>query len=228
MKNPRSLRDGSRPTLRHLPLVATAAVALAMLAACSSGSSPAASGTSPATSSTGSSAGAGVDAAARAKLPADIVSKGKLVNGINVPNPPMEFHDTTSNTLTGLDVELTNALAAKLGLTADYSEVQFEQLLPSLTTGRADIVLSALSDTKERQAIADWVDYFKSGDRFYTTNDLAAKYPDYASLCGQTVAVASGTSFVQDVPALSATVCAGKSPMKVLAIGARAPPGWRS
>lgn len=197
-----------------------------LLAACGSsdGSQAAATTSTPAASTTTPSATTGaatgvVDDAARALLPERIRTAGVLTDGVNLPNPPMEFIEDGKTDYTGLDVELAAAIAARLGLKVEYSNVAFDQLLPSLTTGRVDIVLSGMSDTAERQAIADWVDYFNSGDRFYTFTANGTSYPDYASLCGQTVVVATGTSFVEDVPALSETACAGKDPMKVLAIG---------
>ncbi len=198
--------------------VAALTLPLAVLTACGGGAAPT-------TTPSAAASAPGVDQAARALLPKQVTDAGKLVNAINVPNPPMEFRDPASNDLTGLDVELTEQIAAKLGLEASFTEVDFAQLLPSLNTGRADIVLSALSDTPERQASADWVDYFTSGDRFYTSTANAGRLSGYAALCGETIAVATGTSFVQDVPTLSAQVCAGKSPMQVLAIGAQGTEG---
>ncbi len=206
--------SGSPATLSGSPAAAPVSAPATTGASAAVASSPsAAGGSSPA------AVAGGVDAAARALLPADIKAKGVLVDGVNLPNPPMEFTDPGSSTPKGLDIDLATALATRLGLSVKFDNVQFDQLLPGLATKRDDIILSALSDTAERQKLADWVDYFNSGDRFFVQAANAGKYPDYASLCGNTVVVASGTSFVQDVPALSAKVCAGKSPIKVLAVG---------
>lgn len=185
-----------------------------------SGGQPSGVQSSAAGSAAPSSGGrAEVDAAARALLSADLRAKGVLLNGVNLPNPPMEFTDAGSSTPKGLDIDLATAIAARLGLTVKFDNVQFDQLLPGLATGRDDMVLSALSDTPERQKVATWIDYFNSGDRFFVSAANAATFHDQVSLCGQTVVVASGTSFVQDVPALSSTVCAGKAPITVLAVG---------
>ncbi len=219
-----------------LPAVCLAAVLVSACGSTSSATSGAAAGTPsssavaaapnaaatpPAGSAAGTASGAAatVDAAARALLPAEITAKGVLVDGVNLPNPPMEFTDAGKTTPKGLDIDLASALGKRLGLTVKFDNVQFDQLLPGLATRRDDMILSALSDTAERQKVATWVDYFNSGDRFFVSAANAAKYPDQASLCGQTVVVASGTSFVEDVPALSATICKGKSPIKVLAVG---------
>ena len=188
-------------------------------ASVSGASSPGASSPGAAVSGSAEAGSGTVDTAARALLPPAMIAKGVIIDGVNLPNPPMEFTDAGASTPKGLDIDLATALARRLGLTVKSDNVQFDQLLPGLATQRDDMILSALSDTAERQKVATWIDYFNSGDRFFVSAANAAKYPDQKSLCGQTVVVASGTSFVQDVPALSATICAGKAPIKVLAVG---------
>ena len=65
-------------------------------------------------------AGLMVSASVLAAVPASLKEKGEITAAI-VPNyPPMDFKDTSTNTLTGLDVDLGNALAERL----DQLEVQ--------------------------------------------------------------------------------------------------------
>jgi polar amino acid transport system substrate-binding protein len=142
-----------------------------------------------------------------------------LRDGINSPNLPMEFPGPGGKGFQGFDISLANAIGAKLGVKIQFDNVAFVQLLPSLATGRIDIMLSALSDLPTRRATATWIDYFKSGARMFTTKANAAKYPTLASLCGQTIETAVGTSYIQEIPTLSATTCKAKAPMKVLAVG---------
>ena len=64
-----------------------------------------------------------------------------------MPNyPPLEFKDPKTSTLTGLDIDLGNALAKKLGVDVKWEEISFEQMVTALTTGRADMILSGMSD----------------------------------------------------------------------------------
>jgi polar amino acid transport system substrate-binding protein len=51
-------------------------------------------------------------------VPEDIKSSGKLVVGVNVPYTPNEFKDA-SGKIVGFDVDLMNAIASTLGLTAE-------------------------------------------------------------------------------------------------------------
>ena len=72
-------------------------------------------------------------------LPARILEK-KTLSVANVPNyPPLEFKDPKTGTLTGLDIDLGNAIAQKLGITIKWEEISFEGMIPALTTGRVDI-----------------------------------------------------------------------------------------
>lgn len=106
--------------------------------------------------------------AAHAELPAQYAEKGKLVVA-NQPNyPPMEYKDPATNTLMGVDIDLGLALAKQLGTEIEWSEIGFEQMVSSLNTGRADLILSGMSDLPARRETMDFVDYMRSGAQFYT------------------------------------------------------------
>ncbi len=218
--------SSATPRRRH---AATRTIAIAcagglLIAACSSSSKSASSpssgssATTPAAAST-SSAASGVDAAAAALLPASIKSAGTLNDGVNLPNPPLEYQNNGAGAYTGFDIDLAAALAAKLGLKVHYDNLAFTALLTSLDSGRVDIVLSGLFDTAKRQAKYNILDYLNTGSQIFTTTANAAKAPSLASLCGQTVETAVGTAFSDQLATLSTTLCAGKAPLKVLAVG---------
>lgn len=103
-----------------------------------------------------------------AQLPASIKDKGEIVVAIMPNYPPMDFKDPATNTLTGLDYDLGNALAERLGVKIKWQETGFEQMINALTTDRVDMVLSGMTDTAERQASVTFIDYFTSGPQFYT------------------------------------------------------------
>lgn len=103
-----------------------------------------------------------------AELPASIKAKGEIVVAIMPNYPPMDFKDPATNQLTGLDYDLGNALAERLGVKIAWQETGFEQMINALTTDRVDAVLSGMTDTAERQKSVTFVDYFTSGPQFYT------------------------------------------------------------
>ncbi len=145
------------------------------------------------------------------------IAKTKVIKiAVNAIYPPMEFKDPDTAKLVGFDVDLGNALAKELGVTLEWQESAFEQLLPSLATGRVDMILSGLSDRPARREAADFIDYLNSGVQFYV---LAAR-ADVAKpidLCGKTVATSRSTSFPAEIKTWSDAHCvaAGKPPITV-------------
>lgn len=147
----------------------------------------------------------------------DRIAKTKIIKiAVNAIYPPMEFKDPESAKLMGFDVDLGNALAKELGVTLEWQESAFEQLIPSLTTGRVDMILSGLNDRPARRESMDFIDYLNSGVQFYTLASRAdiGKPTD---LCGKTVGTSRSTSFPAEIKTWSDTNCvaAGKAAVTV-------------
>jgi polar amino acid transport system substrate-binding protein len=143
------------------------------------------------------------------ELPAEIAKRGSIKLAI-VPNyPPMEFRDPATNTLTGFDVELGEALGRKLGLKIMWEETSFDQMMPAITTGRVDAILSGMTDIASRHDAATFVDYLHNGPRFFTQQSRAAEFKDAMALCGKTVGASRRTSFPKEIAAWSDAHCRG-------------------
>ncbi|MDG4668810.1 ABC transporter substrate-binding protein [Mycobacterium sp. 236(2023)] len=129
-----------------------------------------------------------VDAIANT-VPEAIKSTGTLVVGVNVPYAPNEFKDPEGK-LVGFDVDLMNAVAGTLGLTAEYREADFAKIIPSIQGGTFNVGMSSFTDTKEREEQVDFVTYFSAGTLWAQPagGDIS---PDAA--CGKKVAVQATT-----------------------------------
>ncbi|MBU6958808.1 ABC transporter substrate-binding protein [Pseudomonas sp. CVAP len=153
-----------------------------------------------------------------ADLPASIKAKGEIVVAIMPNYPPMDFKDPATNTLTGLDYDLGNALAERLGVKIKWQETGFEQMINALTTDRVDVVLSGMTDTAERQQSVTFVDYFTSGPQFYTlqknkdTNEIT-------DLCGKKVGTSRRTTFPAEIAEWSKANCEAKGKPAINVIG---------
>ncbi|MFJ2362157.1 ABC transporter substrate-binding protein [Pseudomonas sp. NPDC087697] len=153
-----------------------------------------------------------------ADLPASIKAKGEIVVAIMPNYPPMDFKDPATNILTGLDYDLGNALAERLGVKIKWQETGFEQMINALTTDRVDVVLSGMTDTAERQQSVTFVDYFTSGPQFYTlqknkdTNEIA-------DLCGKKVGTSRRTTFPAEIAEWSKANCEAKGKPAINVIG---------
>src|SRR6266568_7735341 len=125
-----------------------------------------------------------IASARAAELPPEIKQAGTLKLTVNSTYAPMEYRDPASNELMGLDIDLANELAKRLGgLKIVWSETPFAELIPSLQTKRADFIISGISDRSSRRETADFVDYLTTGPQFFTLMENTAKSP--TDLCGK-------------------------------------------
>lgn len=84
------------------------------------------------------------------------ITNGGTINvGTEGTYPPYTFHDEQNN-LTGYDVEVTRAVADKLGVTVDFKETQWDAMLAGLDAKRFDMVANQVAlTTPERRAKYD-------------------------------------------------------------------------
>ena len=84
-----------------------------------------------------------------------INAKGTITVGTEGTYAPFTYH-ATDGTLTGYDVEVTRAIARKLGVTVEFKETQWHAMLAGLKAGRFDLVANQMAlTTPERQATFD-------------------------------------------------------------------------
>ena len=180
-------------------------------AAAPAGSASAASTASSEAAATGAP---GTDAAAIALLPQRVRDAGTLVVGTNLTYAPDEFKDP-QGAPTGWGIELVQALAARLGLSADLRDAQFDNIIPGVKGGKYDVGWASFTDTVERQQSVDFVDYYNAGIQWASQ---AGKTVDPDDACGLTIAVGTGTyQETDELPAKSqACVDAGKEPLNLL------------
>ena len=140
-----------------------------------------------------------------AELPEAIRQAGSFHLSVNSTYAPMEFHDPATNELKGLDIDLAEAIAKRLGVRIAWTDVPFDQLIPSLQTGRTDFIISGLSDRASRRDTADFVDYLGTGPQFFV---LEGSAPQAAlDLCGLKVGTTRSTSFPAEIEAWSRANC---------------------
>jgi polar amino acid transport system substrate-binding protein len=159
---------------------------------------------------TGARAGAGepVDrlAEARAALPDDIRRAGVLTAVTDPTFEPMTFK--RAETFTGLDIELTEAIAGRLGLRVRWEAAAFGDLLDRVESHRADLSVSSMFDRAERQQKADFVNYLNAGTSIVVPKGVG-DIGGMPGLCGRRVAVQPDTVYVEMATAQSAR-CKGK------------------
>lgn len=101
-----------------------------------------------------------------------INNKGTLIVGTQGTYAPFTYHDA-SGKLTGYDVEVTRAVANKLGVKVEFQETPWDSMLAGLKAGRFDMVANQVAlTTPERQAMFDKAEpYSWSGQMLVARKD---------------------------------------------------------
>ena len=142
------------------------------------------SGCSNSSTSTAASAGASSAAGSSADQLAAIQASGKLIVALEGAWQPWSYHDE-SDTLVGYDVEVSRAIAEKLGVEPEYVESDWDSLFAGLDAGRFDMVCNGVEVTDERALTYDFTTPYgyihtalavrKDNDEIKTFEDLKGK-----------------------------------------------------
>lgn len=128
------------------------------------------------------------------QLPQEFQDSKVIEVGSDIAYAPMEYYDTDGETVLGFDKELTLALSEQLGVAFDWNNATFDGLITQLKSGKIDVAISGMSDTKERQAEVDFVDYYLAGAMILVKKGNPEGIQSLADLCGKTIAVQRGTT----------------------------------
>ena len=142
------------------------------------------SGCSNSSTSTAASSGASSAAGSAADQLAAIQASGKLIVALEGAWQPWSYHDE-SDTLVGYDVEVSRAIAEKLGVEPEYVESDWDSLFAGLDAGRFDMVCNGVEVTDERALTYDFTTPYgyihtalavrKDNDEIKTFEDLKGK-----------------------------------------------------
>lgn len=200
---------------RYFQAIAFCATGAVLLAACSSAKSASASSSSTSTRSTGptSSATTASGTSLHALLPSAIRSAGVITVAAYPGFPPNNFLGPNKSTVIGVDPSLGALLGRELGVKWQIDKVSsFAGIIPGILSGRYDVGMSGITDTKAREKTLTFVDYLKVGSSILVHGGNPDHISDLADLCGKHVALASGTIGVQlATKQSSACTAAGKS-----------------
>ena len=90
------------------------------------------------------------------------VVSGKLIMSTNAAFPPYEM-TTDDGGYAGIDVEIAQAIAAKLGLELEIDDMDFDAALLAVQQGKSDIVMAGVSVTEDRLLVMDFSDSYATG-----------------------------------------------------------------
>ena len=163
------------------------------------------SGCSNSSTSTAASSGASSAAGSSADQLTAIQASGKLIVALEGAWQPWSYHDE-SDTLVGYDVEVSRAIAEKLGVEPEYVESDWDSLFAGLDAGRFDMVCNGVEVTDERALTYDFTTpygYIHTALAVRKDNDEIKTFED---LKGKTTANSLASTYMELAESYGATV----------------------
>ena len=120
------------------------------------------------------------------------VTDGTLTMSTNAAFPPYEM-TADDGSFEGIDIEVAQAIADKLGLTLQVDDMDFDAALLAVQNGKSDMVMAGVTVTEERQKVMDFTDSYATGIQ----SIIVPEDSDIASiddLAGKTIGTQRGTT----------------------------------
>ena len=149
----------------------------------------------------------------RDRLPDDVTQSGKLFVGTDSPYAPIVFAGDDGG-LQGFDVDVVNAVAESLGVTVEFEQAAFGDLIPGVVGTEYDLAARGIFDTVKRQQEVDMVTYYSAGTQWASRSGDAV---DPTEACGLRVGAQRGTYIMDaELPAKSqACTDAKEAPLQI-------------
>ncbi|WP_052809423.1 ABC transporter substrate-binding protein [Streptomonospora alba] len=135
-------------------------------------------------------------------VPQQFRDQGTLKVGTDSTYAPAEYLSEDGESIVGFDVELFNAVAAKLDLEAQWQSSSFGTIVEGVDTAKYDVGVSSFTINEERMQQAHMVSYYTVGTQWFTAKGNPADV-DPENACGKNVAVQANTVQVEDIEARS-------------------------
>nr|WP_275041897.1 ABC transporter substrate-binding protein [Nocardiopsis halophila] len=131
-------------------------------------------------------------------VPDDVREEGSLTIGVDASYAPGEFLDADGSTVVGFNVDLFDAVAAKMDLDTAWESSTFGTIVEGVDSGKYDVGVSSFTINAERLKQVNMVSYYTVGTQWFTAaGNPEGVDPDDA--CGLTVAVQANTVQVEDI-----------------------------
>ncbi len=116
-----------------------------------------------------------------------------LTVGSDVPYPPFEEFGKSKTEFKGFDIELMEAIAEKIGRTAEFQDTSFETIFRDLAQGKFEAVISAATITAEREKAVDFSNPYYLSEQAILVKE-GSSIESLAGLKGEVVGVQQGTT----------------------------------
>ncbi|WP_088278582.1 ABC transporter substrate-binding protein [Ideonella sp. A 288] len=137
--------------------------------------------------------------AAQARSFDDIKKDGKIIIATEGQFAPFNYFQGTK--LTGFEVDVAEAMVAKMGLKLEWKALGFDALLAGLRQDRWDMVIASHGITEERAKAVTFTEPHYCSGGVIVAKDPAIK--SAKDLAGKVVSVQTGTTYLENVKKLA-------------------------
>lgn len=155
------MKKQSNGKMKQAFLAMLLVLAMTAIAACGATEAPAASESTAASTETVASAETSAETSETESPAFTTVTEGVLTMGTNASFPPYEFYD--GDTIVGIDPEIAQAIAEKLGLELKIEDMEFGAILSTINSGKVDIGAAGMTVTDERKESVNFSDTYAQG-----------------------------------------------------------------
>lgn len=125
-------------------------------------------------------------------------ANGKLTIAINATFPPFESVKEGTHDYVGIDIDMARYIGQKLDKEVTFTDMKFASLVPTLQSGRADMIVSAISPTDERKKVLSFSEPY-----YYPMKAIiclkGAGFDSFDKLKGKKAGASMGTTYVNDL-----------------------------
>lgn len=149
-----------------------------------------------------------------ARVPDAIRASGNLLIATDPSYPPLEME--RDGVVEGFDIDLATAIAGLLGLRPEVRRTPFSNVIPSVIINEHDVGISAMWTNDPPANYVNMVTYLKAGIELAAQKRTRAPTNAKLGLCGHSVSVVEGTTYIDSLVELSKTCRArGQKPIQI-------------
>lgn len=132
-----------------------------------------------------------------------VKARGTLRVGCEGTFPPFDSKDTKTGELVGYDVDIAKAVAAKLGVKAEFVTTEWSGIIAGLQAGKFDVIVNQVGATDARKQVLDFSPaYTYSGAELIQRKDDDRQFKSLEELKGHKLGVGLGTNYMDMAKAI--------------------------
>ena len=139
---------------------------------------------------------AGETASAEETTPAETKAEAEAAGGVlvmatNAEFAPWEYYE--GDKIVGIDPEIAQAIADKLGMTLEIEDMAFDSIIPAVTSGKADFGAAGMTVDEDRMVFVDFTDTYANASQVIIVKETS-EIAGSADLADKKIGVQLGTT----------------------------------